>query len=123
MDVKISSSSALSAGLASTELSKPVVRTNPFKGAEADKATGQPVVGSGGASLGAVEQAVSDIQDFMQSIQRDLNFAVDDSSGGIIVKVTDGASGEVIRQIPSEEALRLAESLEHMRSLLFKTQA
>nr|WP_232286069.1 flagellar protein FlaG [Pseudomonas fulva] len=70
-----------------------------------------------------VEQAVSSIQSFVQSIRRDLNFSLDDSSGRVVVKVTDTTSGEVIRQLPSEEALRLAESLEEVRSLLFKAEA
>ena len=70
-----------------------------------------------------VEQAVSSIQTFVQNIRRDLNFALDDSSGRMVVKVTDGATGEVIRQMPTEEALRLAESLEEVRSLLFKAEA
>ncbi|MDM8347718.1 flagellar protein FlaG [Pseudomonas sp. sp1636] len=70
-----------------------------------------------------VEEAVSSIKEFAQSIQRNLNFALDDSSGRVVVKVTDAVSGDVIRQIPSEDALRLAESLEEVRSLLFKAQA
>jgi flagellar protein FlaG len=70
-----------------------------------------------------VEEAVSSIKQFAQSIQRNLNFDLDDTSGRVVVKVTDGVSGEVIRQIPSEDALRLAESLEEARSLLFKAEA
>ena len=70
-----------------------------------------------------VEEAVSSIKAFAQSIQRNLNFALDDSTGRVVVKVTDGVSGEVIRQIPSEDALRLAESLDEVRSLLFKAEA
>lgn len=70
-----------------------------------------------------IEDAVVAIQSFVQNIRRDLNFSLDDSSGRVVVKVTDGASGEVIRQLPSEEALRLAESLEEVRSLLFKAEA
>lgn len=70
-----------------------------------------------------LEQAMSDIEGFVQNIRRDLDFALDDSSGRMVVKVTDRASGNVVRQIPSEEALRLAENLEQMRSLLFEAQA
>ncbi|UTW07296.1 flagellar protein FlaG [Pseudomonas benzenivorans] len=70
-----------------------------------------------------MEAAVSSIKEYAQSIQRNLNFDLDDSTGQVVVKVTDGVSGEVIRQIPSEEALRLAESLEDMRSLLFRAEA
>lgn len=68
-------------------------------------------------------EAVSSIKDFVQSIRRDLNFDLDDSSGKMVVKVTDRATGEVVRQIPTEDALRLAENLEEARSLLFRAQA
>ncbi|WP_324733917.1 flagellar protein FlaG [Pseudomonas paeninsulae] len=70
-----------------------------------------------------LEQAVSNIESFVQNIRRDLDFALDDSSGRVVVKVTDRVSGEVVRQIPSEEALRLAENLEEVRSLLFQAEA
>jgi flagellar protein FlaG len=70
-----------------------------------------------------LEGAVATIQDFVQTVQRSLNFAVDDSSGQVVVKVTDSDSGDVIRQIPSEDALQLAENLNEVRSLLFKAEA
>ena len=71
----------------------------------------------------AVESAVASMQESTQAMQRNLAFSIDDSTGRMVVKVTDSASGEVIRQMPTEEALRLAESLDEMRSLLFKAQA
>ena len=70
-----------------------------------------------------VESAVSTIQEFVQSVRRNINFSVEDASGRVVVKVTDSSSGDIIRQIPSEEALQLAESLEEVRSLLFKAEA
>ena len=83
----------------------------------------QPAKPEQAQSREPVEEAVSSIKAFAQSIQRNLNFALDDSTGRVVVKVTDGVSGEVIRQIPSEDALRLAESLDEVRSLLFKAEA
>lgn len=65
--------------------------------------------------------AVSDIQSFVQSVKRNLNFSIDDSSGQVVVKVIDGDSGEVVRQIPSEEVLKLAARLDDVRSVLFET--
>ncbi|WP_407297030.1 flagellar protein FlaG [Stutzerimonas zhaodongensis] len=58
----------------------------------------------------------------VQSIQRDLSFSVDDSTGDVVVKVIDGDSGTVVRQIPSEEILRLTERLDEMRSLMFEAK-
>lgn len=81
------------------------------------------VVASAEVSRSQVEDAVASIQEFVQSVKRDLNFAVDDGSGQVVVKVTDPSSGDLIRQIPSEEALQLAENLTEVRSLLFKAEA
>ena len=75
------------------------------------------------AERDTLETAVSNLQDFTQNIQRNLNFSINESTGRTVVEVTDRVSGEVIRQLPTEEALRLAESLDEMRSLLFTAQA
>ncbi len=81
--------------------------------------------GSSGKTAGReqIEDAVASIQEFVQSVQRSINFSLEDGSGRVVVKVTDAESGSVIRQIPSEEALRLAENLSEVRSLLFEAEA
>lgn len=79
--------------------------------------------GDSPASREEVEAAVATIQDFVQSVRRSLNFSLEEGSGRVVVKVTDAGSGDVIRQIPSEEALQLAENLSEVRSLLFKAEA
>lgn len=71
----------------------------------------------------SLDSAVASISSFVQSVQRNLDFSIDESSGEVVVKVTDRDSGEVIRQLPSEEALRLSEQLESLRSLMFETRA
>jgi len=70
-----------------------------------------------------LQKAVASVESFTQSIRRDLKFSMDDESGKVVVKVTDSKTGEVIRQMPSEEALKLAQRLEEARSLLFKAEA
>ncbi|MCY1186843.1 FlaG protein [compost metagenome] len=62
---------------------------------------------------------MTDIQEFVQAAQRKLDFSIDDSTGRIVVKVIATDSGDVIRQIPSETALKLAQSLSQASSLLF----
>ncbi len=88
-----------------------------------ERANGASADKEQGVSRKQVEDAVSTIQEFVQSVRRSINFSLDDGSGRVLVKVTDADSGDVIRQIPSEEALQLAESLEGVRSLLFKAEA
>lgn len=58
-----------------------------------------------------LQQAVSKLNDYVQNIQRDLQFSIDEESGAMVVKVIDSKSDKVIRQIPTEETLRLARSL------------
>lgn len=70
-----------------------------------------------------LEELVEDIQQATKVMQRNLNFSIDDSTGFTVIKVTDALSGDVIRQMPTEDALRLAERLDEMRSLLFEAQA
>ena len=59
-----------------------------------------------------LDDAVSQLNNFVQNVQRDLQFEVDKDLGQTIVKVVDQSTKEVIRQIPNELALRLAENLQ-----------
>ena len=75
----------------------------------------------------AVEQAVSNMNSFVQNLQRDLQFEVDLDLGQTVISVVDRSTNEVIRQSPSEEAVaraqRLQEQLEDAGGLLLKVQA
>lgn len=57
-----------------------------------------------------VQAAVAQMNEYIQSTQRDLNFTYDPESGETVVKVLDRSTQEVIRQIPDEIFLRLAQS-------------
>ena len=70
-----------------------------------------------------VEAAVSQISEFVQNLQRDLQFSVDENSGRIVIKVIDSNTQEVIREIPPEHALRVARNLEEAESLMLREQA
>ncbi|WP_075185551.1 flagellar protein FlaG [Teredinibacter haidensis] len=58
-----------------------------------------------------LETAVASINDYVQSIHRDLQFSVDEDLQQTVIKVVDGGSGELIRQIPEEVFLELARKL------------
>lgn len=119
--INSSPSASLPKGAAAVTQVAPV--TAAAKAAETDTKVSKEELEAATQNREPIEDAVVAIQSFVQNIRRDLNFSLDDSSGRVVVKVTDGVSGEVIRQLPSEEALRLAESLEEVRSLLFKAEA
>jgi flagellar protein FlaG len=58
------------------------------------------------------------MQKFVSSMGRSLNFSIDDQTGYNIVRVTNPATGEVVRQMPSDELLRLAHSLTEISALV-----
>jgi flagellar protein FlaG len=58
-----------------------------------------------------VEKAVVKLNDFAQSVSRQLQFSVDEESGKTIVKVIDAETGETIRDIPPEEIIRMQNRL------------
>lgn len=68
-------------------------------------------------------EKVSNLNDFVQNISRDLQFSVHKESGRTVVTVIDSETEEVIRKIPSDEVLKIAESLENLSGLLLKEQA
>lgn len=74
-----------------------------------------------------VEQAVSRLNEYVQNIQRDLLFSVDEESGRDIIRVVDSESGELVRQIPTEEVLAIsraiAEHLERVDGIILQDQA
>jgi len=70
-----------------------------------------------------VKEAVESIQHFIESAQRNLEFSIDESTDQVVVKVINKASGELIRQMPSEEALQLAQRMKEDNPVLFQAKA
>ncbi len=73
--------------------------------------------------LPELERLAESISNFVRSMNRDLTFSVHEASGHTVVRVLDGETKEVIKQIPSEEFLRMSEALANGTSLLIDTEA
>lgn len=86
--------------------------------AEKTSATGNGLPTSreaGAADEQRLADAISELNGFVQNIQRNLEFTVDDESGRTVIKVIDSESKEIIRQIPPEEVVQLARVLEYAK--------
>jgi flagellar protein FlaG len=59
----------------------------------------------------------------MLSMGRNLNISVDGNTGYHVVTVSNPATGEVIRQMPSPELLKIAQSLPKYSGLMLNTKA
>ena len=70
-----------------------------------------------------VEQARASIERFVQSVKRELEFTVDKESNRTIITVRNKETGEVIRQIPSEEVIALARAYAEGQPVLLDSQA
>ena len=70
-----------------------------------------------------LNKVVSNLNEFVQSVRRELQFSVDDDTGRYIVKVLNKETDEVVRQIPSEEVLAISSYLQTQAGLLIDTEA
>jgi len=68
-------------------------------------------------------EALKRINAVLQIRAPGLEFSVDDDSARSIVKVIDTNTNEVIRQMPSKEALEIAKALENLDGLLIRDKA
>ncbi|MEO8016367.1 MAG: flagellar protein FlaG [Pseudomonadota bacterium] len=70
-----------------------------------------------------IESVTRQIDSFLRSFGRSINFRVDPGSGEMVVSVIDANTGEIIRQVPGEDALKLAQSIEASMSAMIDERA
>lgn len=54
-----------------------------------------------------LNEAVSQLNDYIQSIHRNIEFTVDAKVNRVVVKVYNLDTGEILREIPAEEVLNM----------------
>lgn len=65
-----------------------------------------------------LEEVAARIDKYLKSVSRTLEFRVDGPSGRTVVSVRDAETGDLIRQFPNEDILRLAEMAEDQTIVL-----
>lgn len=70
-----------------------------------------------------LESSVKQLNDLAKVNDSQLEFSVDKGTGIEVVKIVDKETQEVIRQIPSEDAVRIAKAIGDFKGLLLKDQA
>ncbi len=65
-----------------------------------------------------LNEAVERMNEHMRKNAYNLAFSVDKEADKVVVKVKNLETGDVVRQIPNETALRIAHNIEDMRGLL-----
>jgi len=69
-------------------------------------------VASQGEQRHRMEVVAQQMRDYLRSSGRDLEFRVDADTDAMVITVREAATGEVIRQIPNEEALQMRRYLD-----------
>lgn len=62
-----------------------------------------------------IQQAVDVLNQAVALEQRSLSFSIDDASGRSVIKVIDFETDELIKQIPSEELLKVAQDIKRLQ--------
>jgi flagellar protein FlaG len=127
-------------------LERSVAMLNPLSGGSLQAALGNPAVsasdtpsktsvaaaasGAGkdadpaaAPERGAVEKAVEKLNQSAQFSSQGLRFSIDDETGKTVVKVIDSATENVLRQIPTVDALALAHAIDKMKGMLLRDKA
>jgi flagellar protein FlaG len=66
------------------------------------------------SSRDLIKKAVDEGNSMLQAVNRNLQFKVDEDTKELVVKVVDSKSGELVRQIPSEEMLALIKRMQQL---------
>ena len=67
-----------------------------------------------------LQRAIDRINNTIKAFNPSLDFSIDSITKQIVVQVTDKDTKEVVRQIPSEEVLHIARTLDVLQGLLIK---
>lgn len=101
------------AGSQNSLVAKPVVKTENIKlenkPAEVDKAS--------------LVTAVNKLNEFVAPALQTVEFAIDEQSERMVVKVVDTATKKVLRQIPNDEVLAMSKTLDKLQGLVIRQTA
>jgi len=67
----------------------------------------------------SLKSAIALLNEQMAATGRGLGFSYDDSVNSPVIKVNNTKTGELVRQIPSEDVLRIAHKLDQLKGVLF----
>lgn len=74
-------------------------------------------------SMGQLNEAVKQINETLKKLSQNLEFSIDSDVHRTVVKVVDQQTNDIIRQIPTAEALEIAKALDRVQGLLIRQQA
>jgi flagellar protein FlaG len=71
----------------------------------------------------ALQEAVKKLNEMVAPALQTIEFAIDEDSEKVVVKVVDTTTKKVIRQMPNEEALAFSKTLDKLEGLVIRQTA
>jgi flagellar protein FlaG len=94
------------------------------KAPDAEKPIAAPIEAKAIVESEQIREAAEKIQNSVDNLaQKNLRFSIDEDTGKTIIKVVDAHTDELIKQIPSEEAVEIARTLDKVQGLLLNDKA
>ena len=130
MSTEINSSSGISAGHISVggqgvanNVSPHYVTPQAIKKVELTPPPSSNIQYDRSAMERSLKDAIKLLNDQMSSQSQGLGFSYDDSTNTPVVTVRNLESGQVVRQIPSTDLIRLAHRLDELKGILYNAKA
>ena len=92
----------------------PVVKPKPVPEPPKVNINREPII-----SPKELEAKISELNEAMVSRNQDVVFSTDAATGKDVVRVSNKSTGELIRQMPSVEALKAMQNIDQMMGLIF----
>ncbi len=86
-------------------------------------ANGSQAAGNETVPREVVDQAIDKVSEALKTVARSLQFSIDEDTGETVIRITDSATKEVIRQMPSKEFLEISKAMEKLQGLFIKEEA
>lgn len=122
MATAATTSSALPPALATQLTEWPDRRVNSMPGERAAGTPGAPAR-DGKQPSPSLDAALERLTDALRTASVSVQFEIDSTSHRVITKVMDKTSGEVIRQIPTEELVRISDAMTQLQGLFVNQTA
>lgn len=92
----------------------PVARTDPAI---------PPAVEGEAVEAADIRRAIRELTEVLRTTSIGLRFEIDDVTNRVVTKVIDKDTGELIRQMPTEEVLRFARALDRLQGVFVRQAA
>ncbi len=96
--------------------------TPPVPGSQGASTTQQNGTQPSAQSAAQIQAAVVSLNQSAQFLNRGVTFSIDQSTKETVVKVVESGTGTVIKQIPSQQALAIAQAIDSMQQGMLHQQ-